>query len=150
RRARCNLVNCSDLPLPPKPTPIGRTAFFRSSGPHRALRRYGCRSARSPTTKSLSRYAASAICFGSRRFPRNLCRDYATPAKLSGGDILRSLLLQAAAKIIDQSIQIAVIRRKPRELLGVSQGHANIAGIAAERCEGKQGVAIRRMPRQIF
>lgn len=56
------------------------------------------------------------------------------------------LSFQTCAKIIGGASQIMVVRDNASELLGIFESGADISGVAVERQQSEESVAIVRMP----
>ena len=60
------------------------------------------------------------------------------------------LLFPACAQIVGQAGNIAVVRSEAGELLRVFESRSDVSGIAVERYESQQGIAILGMTYQVF
>jgi hypothetical protein len=58
----------------------------------------------------------------------------------------KTLLLQPAPKVFDESIQVTIVWCQAGKLLSVFEGCTDVARVTVEGYKGKQGVAIIRMP----
>src|SRR5690349_18461109 len=64
--------------------------------------------------------------------------------------MMRSLLLQAVAKLACEPGYIPVVRSDARELLSITEGGGDIAAIAVECDQGHECFGIVRMPHEVL
>jgi hypothetical protein len=55
------------------------------------------------------------------------------------------LSLELPAQTLDEIRKLAIVRRKPRQLLAVGNGGGNVPGVAVERDERQQEIAVPRV-----